>query len=224
MLALVVLPLMATASYLSKREDAKYQKMMKEAKSKTIPSTKANDLFGVVVPSVSKHKDVETNEHGLSVLLNTKLEKLVAASGQYNGSSRFSANSLTSKIFKDVDCDMNLTPYSKLALMTGIGIDVKYPIILEEHNEEINSLKNKVSPDKKFKLLPSIAEFSNLLPPLLSKLQLIENCHQFEKYTSTDPVLLNSFIHQHLNEIIWMGIYYSMNYTNFISSYPIDAG
>lgn len=224
MLALVILPLMATASYLSKREDAKYQKMMEEAKSKTIPSTKAKATFGVVVSSVSKHKDVETNEHGLSFLLNTKLEKPVAASGQDNGSFCFSGNSLTSKIFKAVDCDMNLTPYSKLALMTGIGIDVKYPIILEEHNEEINSLKNKVSPDKKFKSLPSLAEFSNLFLPLLSKLQLIENCHQLEKYTSTDPVLLSSFIHQRVNEILWMGIYYSMNYTNFTSSYPIDAG
>lgn len=224
MLALIVLPLMATASYLSKREDAKYYKKMKEVKKQTISSTTTIDTVSAVVSSVNKSDDTETNEHNVPFRLDTGIEESRIVSEQDIGPSCFSGNNITSKIFKDVDCDMNLTPYSKLALVTGIGINVKYPIKLEEPKEKIKYSKHKVNTYKKFKSLSSVTEFSSLLPPLLSKIQLIENCHQFEKYPSLDPVLLNLFIRQRLNDIIWMGIYYSMNYTNFASLYPIDTG
>lgn len=225
MLFLIVLPLMATASYLSKRDNTKYSKKSDEAKKQTIRYTKTKDNTTIAVPSIIKDNGLDINEQNLSFRLSMQKKEPTIVSEQVIKPQHFSGKILTSRIFKDIDCDMNLLPYSKLSLVTGIGISVKPPIRLEDTKKEKNSIKNKVVPYKKCKTLRSETEFSNSLPPQLSKLQLIEKRNKFLKYQALDSVLLDLFICQRLNEIIWMGVYYySINYINFLSLSQIDTG
>ena len=69
MLSLIVLPLMATASYLSKRDNTKYSKKSDEAKKQTIRYTKTKDNTSIAVPSIIKDNGLDINEQNLSFML-----------------------------------------------------------------------------------------------------------------------------------------------------------